>query len=86
MVSAIKTQVIRIGNSQGIRIPKVLIEQCGLHSEVELAVQEDCLVVRPASRPREGWEEACIEMVKNGDDSLLDGAIATTWDNAEWEW
>ena len=86
MVSAIKTQIIKIGNSQGIRIPKVLIEQCGLHSEIELEVQEDCLVVRPASRSREGWEEACIEMAKNRDDSLLDGEIATTWGNAEWEW
>ena len=86
MVSAVKTQLIKIGNSQGIRIPKVLIEQRGLHSEVELEVREDCLVIRPASRPREGWEEACIEMAKNGDDQLLDRMVATEWDNAEWEW
>ncbi len=80
------TKVVKIGNSQGVRIPKILIEQCGLHSEVELAVKDGCLMIRPTSRPREGWEEACIEMAENGDDKLLDGTVATDWDQSEWEW
>ena len=79
-------KVIKIGNSQGIRIPKPLIEQCNLQAEVELAVQDGCLTVCPASMPRAGWEEACKEMAANGDDRLLDGAIATEWDDTEWEW
>ena len=37
-----KTRIVRIGNSQGIRIPKPLLEQTGLHDEVEVSVQDDC--------------------------------------------
>lgn len=80
------SKVIKIGNSQGIRIPKPLIEQCNLYAEVELAVQDGCLTVRPASRPREGWEDACREMAECGDDQLLDDITATEWDETEWEW
>lgn len=84
--SSVITKVIKIGNSQGIRIPKPLIEQCNLHAEVALAIEDGCLTIRPASQPREGWAEACQKMAKHGDDRLLDGAIATEWDNTEWEW
>ena len=83
---AMTTKVIKIGNSQGIRIPKLLIEQCNLHTEVELAVKDGYLTIRPASKSREGWEEACKEMAKREDNQLLDGAVATEWDKTEWEW
>ena len=53
-----KTQIVRIGNSQGIRIPKPLLQQTGLHGEVEIFAEEDSLVIRPAKKPREGWDEA----------------------------
>ena len=83
---AIKSKVVKIGNSQGIRIPKTLIEQCGLQNEVELAVVDGYLTVRPVSNVREGWEEACIKMAQRGDDMLLDETVATEWDKTEWEW
>jgi antitoxin (DNA-binding transcriptional repressor) of toxin-antitoxin stability system len=47
-----KARIVRIGNSQGIRIPKVLLEQTGLADDVELEVEGDCLVVRSPGRPR----------------------------------
>jgi antitoxin (DNA-binding transcriptional repressor) of toxin-antitoxin stability system/antitoxin component of MazEF toxin-antitoxin module len=47
-----KARIVRIGNSQGIRIPKPLLEAAGLPEEVELEVEGDCLVVRAAGRPR----------------------------------
>ena len=53
-----KTELIQIGNSRGIRIPKPLIEQCGLGDMVELRVENDCLVISSERRPRQGWEEA----------------------------
>lgn len=67
-----KTNVIRIGNSRGIRIPKTLLEQCHLRNEVELEVRDDHLVVRPAAKPRSGWEDAFRRMHEQGDDALLD--------------
>ena len=50
-----KTRIVPIGNSQGIRIPKVLLEQVGLKGEVELSVDGDSLIIRPAASPRAGW-------------------------------
>ena len=83
-----KVNVIRIGNSQGIRIPKPLLEQCRLGKTVELEVREHHLVVLPIERPRRGWAEAFREMAANGDDALLDAKAlrGTEWERSEWEW
>jgi antitoxin MazE len=83
-----KTSVVRIGNSRGIRIPKALLEQCHLQDVVELEVQNDHLVVRSAAQPRSGWEEAFYRMHQRGDDALLDRESwpHTQWDRTEWQW
>jgi antitoxin MazE len=83
-----KTRVVRVGNSQGIRIPKLLLEQTGLHGEVEISAEGDSLVIRPAARPRTGWAAAFQEMARRGDDALLDeiGPSLSDWDEKEWEW
>jgi antitoxin MazE len=83
-----KTQIVRIGNSRGVRIPKALLEQTGLRSEVEIVAQNDSLVIRPARRPREGWAAAFQEMARRGDDALIDAGSPTQsdWDEDEWEW
>ena len=39
-----KTTLIAIGNSRGIRIPKPLIEQCGFHNESELDVRDKSII------------------------------------------
>ena len=83
-----KTRIVRIGNSQGIRIPKPLLEQTGLRDEVEVSVQDDGLIIRPARKPRAGWADAFREMARSGDDAPLDDAPASLsgWDEDEWEW
>ena len=83
-----KARIVRIGNSQGIRIPKPLILQTGLTGEVEITVEENRLVIRPAFRPRSGWAEAFQSMGEHGDDRLLDGdhPLPTRWERDEWEW
>ena len=83
-----RASVVRIGNSRGIRIPKTILEQCGLGTTVELEVRQGQLVVRAAERPRSGWEEAFRWMAAQGDDALLDrGSLPSTrWDETEWEW
>ncbi len=88
MNTSIKTRLIKIGNSQGIRIPKVLLEQVGLTAEVELEVQGDQLVLRAARRPREGWEMQFRQMAEHGDDALLDQNVrsGSSWDEEEWTW
>jgi antitoxin MazE len=83
-----KTRIIRIGNSQGIRIPKPLLEQTGLRGEVEITARDDSLIIRPARGPREGWAAAFQEMARRGDDALLDDPAPSlsSWDEDEWEW
>ena len=81
-----KTRMVRIGNSQGIRIPKVLVEQLGLTDEVELSVQGDRLVVRSGRRPRQGWAKAAREMHERGDDRIVEEFPPTSWDLEEWHW
>lgn len=83
-----KARIVRIGNSRGIRIPKPLLDEVGLSGEVELEVKEEGLLLRPASRAREGWDAAFQAMAERGDDALLDPEAVSTsrWDEDEWEW
>jgi antitoxin MazE len=86
MSNITRTHIVRIGNSRGLRIPKVWIEQLDLGEEVEMSVQADRLVIRSARRPREGWDEQFRAMHERGDDRLIEGFPASTWDDKEWEW
>ena len=83
-----KTALVQIGNSRGVRIPKAFLEQCQLHDQVELELRHDHLVIRPVRQPRSGWDDAFGHMREHGDDALLDeGSLsATEWDTMEWEW
>ena len=83
-----KARLVRIGNSQGIRIPKPLLEQTGLQDEVEIEVEGHRLVIFAPSHPRAGWDEAFQAMARQGDDALLDSGdlLPTQWDEEEWEW
>jgi antitoxin MazE len=83
-----KTKLIKVGNSRGIRLPKAAIEQAGLDEEVELVIEDDQLIIRASKDPRAGWEEACRLMHERGDDVLIDGPLPslTKFDEEEWEW
>lgn len=88
MAAVIKSRIVKIGNSQGIRIPKLLLEQTSLEDEVELVLEEDQIIVRPVQHVRQGWEEAFEAMGEQGDDELLDAGapVSNGWDEEEWEW
>jgi antitoxin MazE len=83
-----KTRIINIGNSRGIRIPKPYLEQTGLSEEVEILVDGNEIILRPTGRPRAGWDAAFREMAADDEDRLLDGHVSdvSTWDAEEWEW
>ncbi len=81
-----KINIVRIGNSKGVRLPKALLEQCRLEGEVELEVEDNRLVIRSAQAPRSGWDQAFAAMAEEGDHALLDDETATAWDKTEWRW
>jgi len=82
----IKTRIVRIGNSRGIRVPKPLLDEADLPAEVELHAEPGRLVVRSAKHPRAGWAEAARAMKMRGEDSLLDAPMPTKFDIEEWQW
>jgi antitoxin MazE len=81
-----KTSLIAIGNSRGIRIPKTLIEQCGLQNEVELDVRDNAIIIHSLKPARLGWDKAFARMNRLGDDAMLhEDSKASKWDTAEWK-
>ena len=47
-----KIDIIKIGNSQGIRIPKTIMEQCGFTDSIEMEIKDDSLVLSPLKSDR----------------------------------
>lgn len=83
----LQTKIIKIGNSQGIRIPKALLEQMKARGQVTLRVENGELIVSPIEDPRLGWEKDFASMAVAGEDRLLiPDNIGTEWDEDEWEW
>ncbi len=83
-----RTRIVKIGNSQGVRIPKALLEESGLSGDVDIVVRGQSLVIAPARGVRAGWADAFREMAGCGDDAPIDGDEVTTQDVDEesWEW
>lgn len=83
-----RARVIKIGNSQGLRLPKPILEQTGIKEDVEIQVVGNRIIIQPAGHPREGWEEAFRMMGEKGDDApaIEDGEISHSWDEEEWQW
>ncbi|MGA9069779.1 MAG: AbrB/MazE/SpoVT family DNA-binding domain-containing protein [Terracidiphilus sp.] len=76
----------RLGNSQGILIPKPLLQQLGLEDQAEMRVEGDALVLRkPKAAPRTGWAEASRKLAAAEEDALALPEFANEAD-AEWTW
>jgi antitoxin MazE len=92
----IRTKIIRIGNSQGICLPRRLLAQAGITpdargrfvgQEIEIAVAAGGLILGPAQPARAGWEEQFALMAARGHDALLeDACVVHSWDEQEWVW
>jgi antitoxin MazE len=83
--SSVRARIIAVGNSQGIRIPKPLLEQAGLAGDVELHAEAGRIVIASPKRARQGWAEAAAKLRARGEDGLLETA-APVFDDTEWEW
>jgi antitoxin MazE len=83
-----RSRIIKIGNSQGIRIPKPILEQTGITEDVELEVEKNRIIIRPISNPRVGWDFAFKTMAEKDDDVLVHETenISHSWDEEEWLW
>ena len=82
-------RLIKIGNSQGVRIPKAIIEQAQLEGQdLRFKVVDDGLMLQPVRRPRQGWKEQFDKAVDSSesartDQDWLDAPLSSKED---WEW
>ena len=83
-----KANIVRIGNSRGIRLPKTILDQCRFDDTVELEIEGNRLIVCSTRHPRSGWDEAFRDMRRHGDDALLDAEFrsASGFDDVGWNW
>ena len=84
-----RTKLIPMGNSKGVRLPKGLVEQYNFAAGIELEPAVDHLILRPVYSPRQGWDEAFNRMHRTKDDLLLDAdetSVPSKWDRSEWKW
>ena len=80
-----RSQIIQIGNSQGIRLPKIILEQSGISGEIEIDVRADGILIRNAAVPRSGWEAAFRSMAENDDEDSVE-ATETEFERKDWQW
>jgi len=83
-----RARVIKIGNSQGLRIPKPLLLQTGIMDDVEIEVKKNQIIIRAVKNAREGWDKAFKIMGEKGDDEphFDEKNISHSWDEEEWQW
>jgi antitoxin MazE len=81
-----KVNIVSIGNSKGIRIPKSILEQCNFNNEAELEVENNKIVIKPLKKKiRQGWDKAFKAMHERKEDVLLlDDSLDIEMKN--WEW
>jgi len=81
---ALHVSIRKIGNSRGVVIPKPILAQLGLTSDMgaEMTVEDGALVLRrPASPARTGWAEAARKIAEAGDDALVMGEFGNAVDS-----
>ena len=84
-----KTNLVQIGNSKGIRISKSLIEQFNLEGEIEIVPSSKGLLIKPLSKPRSKWEDVFIAASITSlekDENVEWKNISNKFDKEEWTW
>lgn len=80
-----EVSIIQIGNSKGIRFSKTIIEKYNLRDKVDLILEKGQIIIKPLTRPRQGWEKSFKEMSERGDDRLLFNDVFDDENLEEWK-
>lgn len=86
---AMRLQLRRIGNSEGVILPKAMLMQAQISGEVDADIEDGNIVLSPVQRkPREGWAEAAKRCHAAGHDKILDNTdlIQNNFDQTDWKW
>jgi antitoxin MazE len=61
-------KLVPIGNSQGVRIPKALLEKYGLSNSLVLEETEQGILLRKKREDKLSWEDTFKAMAEAGED------------------
>jgi antitoxin MazE len=81
-----KAHIIQIGNSQGIRIPKALLQETKISGEVELEVRPEGILIKNINKPRSDWDAKFSAAAEFDDELGYDQRISTDFEKKEWQW
>ena len=85
------TMLTKIGNSEGVRIPKILIKQANLQNkQIDFKVVEDGLLLKPIlNTTRNNWETSIQNTINKNinikDEAILDELLNDS-DLEDFEW
>ena len=72
----------KMGNSQGILIPKPILAQLGLEGSADLQVVDGVIEIRAVRRdPRQGWADDARRVATAKDDALVWPEMANSGDD-----
>ena len=79
-----QTQVIQVGNSLGIRLPKSVLESCSLEKSAKLDIQtrSGSIVLKPIRKSRDGWAQAFQDAPALQEDLWGDLPLTDAWEDA----
>jgi len=83
----VQIDLIKIGNSRGIRLPQNIIKQCGFIDTVEAELINHCLILKAPDKSRRNWEnlfKSDLDAEDGENNDIL--AMKNRWDDEEWEW
>jgi len=63
--------IIKIGNSKGLRLSKSILEQYNINEKVEVILEKGRIILKPIEKPRKNWKASFKQMRKENDDQLL---------------
>jgi antitoxin MazE len=66
-----ETNIIKIGNSKGLRLSKTILDKYNIKDKVEIVFKMGQIILKPIATPRKNWETAFKKMNKAGDDKML---------------
>jgi antitoxin MazE len=80
--------LIDIGNSKGIRLPKPVIEACGIEKTMQLVIEDGKIIITPIKALRAGWNDAFKKPKTDKLDSVITefSEISNDFDQNDWTW
>ncbi len=66
-----RTNIVKIGNSKGLILPKTILEKYQITKEVNIQLRDEYLIIEPVDKPRNGWDEQFVKANSKEHNELL---------------